>query len=316
MTRTDLLTKLARRLNKNTTLDSATQNRLLDHLNNRHREILSWPGMQILRQRRLTFASVANQSLYGLANVERVITIGETDNDRILMTRSFDEYRAVNPDPASTTGTPDYYVPLGYQQVALQPSNASEIFVKSSSAADTTQTCFVEGFITGGYPRTASVTLNGTTAVSLGATITTWIGIDKFYLSATPAGAVTLHEDSGVGTELARIGIGQTWQQYLGFHLDPTPSSAITYTVDALMNVTDFAQANDQPLLPQTFHDMLVYGGEMDEFVKTDDPRYQAAERNWVRRGGDLKLHVARLSTGMGMAEQRSSLGSWYPSGS
>jgi len=317
MTRADLLTKLARRLGKNaSSLDAATQNRLLDHLNARHREILSWPGMQRFRQRRLTIASVANQALYAIPNCANIITIGEATNDQILSPRGFHEYRRHNPDPASSTGTPEAYVPIGTQQVAAQPSDASSLFVDSTAAGDT-QTCYIEGYITGGYPRSVSVTLTGTTAVNVSAAVSTWIGIEKFYLSSAAVGVVTLHEDADGGTELARIGIGQTWQQYYAFYLDPTPSGAITYTVDAELLITDFAQSTDQPLIPHDFHDLLIFGALMDEYEKGDDSRYQQAERQWQQRASDLRLYVARLTDGpINGGTGRSQLGPYFPAGS
>ena len=72
MTRSDLLTDLAGRTNKNTTLDSVTQARFLRFLNQRLRRILTIPGAQKLREATLTFASVASQADYVLPHAARV----------------------------------------------------------------------------------------------------------------------------------------------------------------------------------------------------------------------------------------------------
>jgi hypothetical protein len=151
--------------------------------------------------------------------------------------------------------------------------------------------------------------------VSLSTTITTWERIDKFYLSAVPVGVITLHEDSGTGTELARIGINQTVQRYYTFYFDPTPSAAITYDLDLEYAITDLAQNTDEPWLPTDFHDLLFYGGLMDELVKTDDTRFAWAERRWNQRLGDLNLHLARQAMETTPSGRTSRLGAWVDGG-
>jgi len=297
MTRSDLLTKLARRTNKNTTLDTATQNRLLDFLNERQRRILSLPGMQKLRETTLTIASVASQADYVLPNASRVRRIFETTNDRVLYELSPQDYRLVDPDPQ--TGTPEAFVWRGRQAVAVQPSNASELFIDSTSGSDT-GTCYLEGVITGGYERSASVTMTGTTAVSLSSSITSWIRVDKLYLSAAAVGTVTLHEDASGGTELARIAIGSTTTDYWGFSLWPTPSGVITYTVDYDRAVTDLAQSNDEPVLPEDFHDLLLLGALQDEYQHMNDGRWQAAREEYETRMRQFRYWVAETATGSG----------------
>jgi len=318
MTRSDLLVKLSRRTNKNTTLDTATQNRLLDFLNERQRRILSLPGMQKLREASQTFASVASQADYALPNVARLHRIFETTNDRVLYELSPQDYRLIDPDPQ--TGTPEAFVWRGRQAVATQPSDASEIFVDSTSGSDT-NTAYVEGIITGGYPRSASVTMTGTTAVSLSTSITTWERIDKFYLSAAAVGTVTLHEDASGGTELARIPIGATSTDYWRLTLWPTPSAVITYTVDYDRQVTDLAQSTDLPVLDEDFHDVLLLGALMDEYQHMHDDRWQSARVEYEQRLGALKYRIAATATGgAGLLTRRirpgSQLGAWFPAGS
>ncbi len=316
MTRSELLTTLARRLNKNTTLDTATQSRLLDFLNDIHRELLSLPGTQRLRDLTTSFATVANQTEYALVNVARPLRIYEPTNQRVLQEISLDLWRNVAPDVTGTTGTPDSFVWLGYSPVATQPTAAAELFVKSTSAADTTQVCYVEGEITGGYPRTASVTITGVTAVTLGATITTWERITKCYLSAAGAGVITLHMTSGAGTELARIGIGRTAQPYTRIALHPTPSAAVTHYVDYQVETTDLAQSADVPRLPVDFHDLLVYGAMLKEYEHMDDPRIQAAAGNYQRRLRAFKYYLAETATGGTVGfEAPSRLGPWVGTG-
>ncbi len=316
MTRAQLLTALARRLNKNETLDTATKNRLIEFLNETHREILTSPGMQRLRDDTLTFASVADQATYGLPWVAKVNRIFETTNDRVLEPMSLAQYRDIDPDPASNTGTPDHWIWRGYQPVAQQPSDPSSLFVDSDSAADT-GTAYLEGEVSGGYPRTASVTMTGLTAVNLSTAISTWVRVTKFYLSTAAVGNVTLHEDASGGTELARIAPGQTQQRYTAVTLYPTPSAVVTYSADVTLGVTDLAQDTDEPRLPLDFHDLLVAGAMVREYEKTDDKRLAVSEQRYQKRLAQLAYWMHETAAGSSMMPRAatSRLGPWFPAG-
>lgn len=316
MTRAQLLAELARRLNKQTTLDTATQDRLLGFLNETHREILSLPGLQRLRDDTVTFASVANQARYALPWVPKINRIFETTNDRVLEPMTLAMYRDVDPDAINTTGTPSHWVWAGQSAVAQQPSDASSLFVKSFSVADTTQTVYIEGETSGGYPRTASVTLTGTTAVNVAAAISNWTRVTKWYLSAVTAGQVVLYEDSGTGTELGQIGIGQTSQRYQVVYLYPTPSSVLTYSADVVLGITDLAQNNDEPRLPHDFHDLLVAGAMVREYEKTEDSRLSVSMARYQDRKRDLLYWLHTTGLNDVRATPRSRLGPWYPAGS
>lgn len=318
MTRGELLASLYRRLNKSETPDAATKNRLVGFLNEAYREVLSLPGIQRLRDDTLTFASVANQARYALPWVPKINRVFETTNDRLLQPMTLSDYRAIDPDPSSTTGTADCWVWAGYTPVAVQPSDASSLYVKSTSASDT-NTCYLEGETSGGYPRAVSVLMTGTTAVNVSSSVSDWVRVTKVYLSAAAVGTVTLHEDSGSGTELARIGIGQTSQRYCALYLYPTPSSVVTYTADIVVGITDLAQDNEEPRLPADFHDLLVLGARVREYEKLDDARLTIASQQFESRKRDLMYWLAEtghsdLTTRMGVG--RSRIGPWYPAGS
>lgn len=317
MTRNDIEQAVYRRTNKNTSsVNSDVQTRVRHFINRRYRKLLGMPGAAFLLDDTATFASVADQYRYALAHIDEVKRMWETTNDLRLRPMSLDEYRRRAPDPTVVTGVPTHYAFVGYQPVAKQPADASEIFVKSSSASDTTQTCYVELDITGGYPRTLSVTLTGTTAVTLAAAVTTGERIRKFYLSATAVGSVTLHEDSGSGTELARIGIGQTSQRYWVFHLYPTPADALTYSCDVVLPVTDLAQNTDEPRMPEKFHDLLELGAAMDEYGKTDDSRYAVMADEYERQMSDWIYFLAKQAAARSEKHERhSTLGAMFPAG-
>ena len=285
---------LARRLNKTAgTLVTDTGTRFQERLNERHRELLRMPGMGSLRWGNIPVASVASQQGYAvpMQGVARIDRGYDTTNRIKLVRKDLAWFREVDPSPS--TGQPEYIIETGNVQVHTQPSDASEVFAKSTSASDTSQTIYIEGFITGGYRRTASVTLTGVTAVSLSTSITNWILIDKMYLSATAVGIVTLHEDSGSGTELSRIAIGDTWASFLSFLLYPTPSAVVTYRLDITRTIPTLSNATDEFWIHEDFHDVVIDGAEMDELVKSDDAsRYQLVRDRWLQGKKDLRAWV------------------------
>lgn len=292
MTYGTVLAELYRRLGYAATPAAAVTTRLAAFLNTSHRQILSTPGLDRLRDDTVTFASVVDRTQYGLPqSIQRIQAITDRTNDRHLHLRSLDWIRSVDPG-LDQTGTPEYYAPIGIQAVALQPSNASEIFVDSTAAGDT-GTAYLEGIRTGGYFRALNVTMTGVTAVSFAAAITDFVEITKFYISAAAVGTVTLLEDVEGGTELARIPIGQTFSRYQGLQLWPTPSAAVTYFVDYTRNIPDLSVTNDEPLLPEDFHWLLVEGSLIKEWTKKDDlMRREAAQADYNRGLSDLKYAV------------------------
>jgi hypothetical protein len=301
---------------------TAVVTRILRFINEGIRVILGEPALLRLADSDdpLPIASVANQARYVLPeSVAAIHGISERTNDQTLGVMSLDGYRRLEPDPTAVTGTPQRYVPIGKVAVAVQPSDASEIFVKSTAAGDTTQTAYIEGLITGGYRRTASVTLTGTTAVSLSSAITTFIEIEDFYLSAAAVGTVTLLEDSGAGTELARITIGAKRPRYFGFYLWPTPSAVVTYLVDYRRELLDLANATDEPPLPTDYHSLLVDYGVMREFeIKEDPQRVLMAKQRYDKKLNRLKYATQAVAgdipvMGRGRVSGHSRLGGFFP---
>lgn len=280
------------RLQLDSTPPSNTVTRIERHLNRWHRRLTSGPLFSALRRVELTQASVADQHAYGIS-LEEIRFITERTNDRRLHKRSEDWWRSHYPDPTANTGTPRYWVPLGNTRVAVQPSDASELFVVSTAAGDTTQTAYVEAIRSNGQKVTLSVTLTGTTAVSLDTATTDVVAVTDFYLSAVGAGTVTLHEDSGSGTTLATLSIGRTKARYFRYVLAPTPSSAITYYLAGTATQEDLSNATDEFFVPEDFDDILINAATYEEWLThgrlkdaqwiRDEVRQRILElRNWV----------------------------------
>ncbi len=297
--------------------------RIKKYVNDAVRSVVAEPGMARILDSDApqTFASVASQARYVLPeSVAEIRHVTDRDNDLALKVMDLATYRAIEPDPASTTGVPTHIVPFGRTAVAVQPSDASELFVDSTSASDT-NTAYLEGLITSGYMRKVSVSMTGTTAVSFSSAITSWIEVTDFYLSAAAVGTVTLHEDASGGTELARITIGALRPRYLGFYLWPTPAAAVTYYVDYRRTLEPLVQDADEPPGPVECHPYYSAYARMREYEKTGDDRFQAAAlecKKWLSKfkyavlENPDHLPAARWMPGWGV-RRASRLGGWFP---
>lgn len=256
--------------------------RLKRYANGWNRKILTTNGMHPLRRIVVSVASVQNQPLYGVA-LNKIAYMSETATQRRIWDKTIGWYRQNFPDPARFTGTPLNFVPMGHSRIHTRPSAACELFVKSTQAADTTQVVRCEVIRSNGYRASLSVTLTGTTAVTLSASITDVIDIVDVHLDAVATGVVTLHAVSGAGTELSRIQIGQTFQRFFMFALAPTPPSVITYTLDGIADVVDMTRDTDEPFPQPDFHDIIVMGSVHDEWLH----RGRAAEARTLMHGGN-----------------------------
>lgn len=322
MTLSTILAELYRRHGYASSPASDVTTRLTAFINTVHRQLLTLPGLEFLRDDTITFASVASQARYGLPqSVAKIKAITDRTNDRRITLATLDQLR--NADPGlDASGTSSSYIPIGWQAVSIQPSAATELFADSTAAGDT-NTAYVEGIRTGGYFKALSVTMTGTTGVTFSASFTDFIEITKFYLSAAAVGEVRLQTTaSGAGGEqLAVIPIGQTYARYYGIQLYPNPSSAITYYVDYQRHIEDMSNANDEPLLPEDFHDLLVLGAERLEWRKLDDARAEIATEEYNTRVRQLKFWVHSSLDYLPVAgkpalSRTSRLGSEYPAGS
>lgn len=298
------------------------------YVNETQKGILGTRGMSKLRRKVLPFASVANQATAALPQAaSNVYTIVDRVNNWTLAAMTMEDIRAKNPGLAYSESYPTGYAIMDYSApVTREPSDASELFVKSDSASDnSTKTAVVEGITSGGYYRSVEVALSGVTAVTLGSTIS-WIAITKFYLklsasnsTTTAAGNVTLMEDSGSGTELSRIPIGRSYARYTVIHFHYVPTGVNTYYADIDRHIEDMANVADEPYLPEEYHHLLRIGAAQREYARRKDWAGYGAMKSEMKDGMDrLKLYVRRMS---GIAQTRSprdfsQLGPWFPAGS
>ena len=315
MTLTNILAEAYRRLGFASSPASDVTTRLTGFANSEVKEVLSDPVLSKFRRRTIPFATVADLATAVLPQaVTRIYTITDRTNQRVLDDVDQAWIREQDPGRSFSSGTPEAYAIIGYSDpVARQPSDSSQLLVKSSAGGDTTQTAYIEVVDSDGYVRTASVTLTGATAVNLGPADS--LTVIDFYLSATAVGEVTLHEDTGSGTELAKIGIGKTRARYTALEMYPTTSSAVTLHADADLEISDLVNGADEPIIPDEFSEIIILGVQQREYLKREKPdiarEYEKAKAPWRAK---MHFHVHRKSSGSG-SKGHSQLGGFYEAG-
>lgn len=317
MTLSQILADAYRRLGFDASPAAAVTTRFTAFANETHREILTAPGLDALRDDTITVASVASTPRTALPQgLARIKLVQDRSNNLLLRETTLTDLRLRDPG-LTASGNPWAFALVGTTQVATQPSAATGVWAVSTSAADTVPTVNIQAFRTGGYPHTPSaVALTGTTRVAIGSQ-TDYVEILKFYLSAACVGDVTLYDAATNGNILAVIPKGQTFARYQTIHWYPTPAAALTYHIDYTRQIVDLANATDEPLLPPDFHDLIGLGIRVREYEKNKSDRLEVAQaeylvrlnalRQWVQTDGSLVVSMRRKPRRWSM------LGGQYP---
>lgn len=298
--------------------DTFTIRRLRSFANETHREILRIKHFRRFRRRLLTVASTSGSPFMALPTAAvRVFGFQDRTNDTWLTEKDLSYIRQMDPGLRATAANPWLFAPFDLASpVAVQPSDASEIFVKSTSASDT-NTAYIEGVRTGGYPTVLAVAMTGVTAKSFSAAQNDIVAINKFYLSQPAVGTVTLNEDSGAGTTLATIPIGRVFGRYSVVHLYPTPSASVMYYADAEVHVEDMVNITDEPLLPEEFHHLIATGIRMREYEKREKwDAYAQVQAEMVNGIAKMKTWINQRAGSLSETPARHSmLGPWFEPG-
>lgn len=316
----DIETGLYDRLGYGPNPESSVIRKIRALLNIAHRTVLTKRGCASLRRKTLTAACAANDPLMVLPQaVASISVITDRLHQLPLGKISLQEIRRRDPGLLFTSVIPESYTVINWASpVAIEPSVPSSLFAISDSTADGTGlSVIVEGIVTGGYRRRAVIAMNGTTAVNLDSTVTTWIAVSKFYLSGPAKGSITLRQTSGVGTELSRITPGRASAKYTQIHLSGTPGSVLTYYCDVELQISDMVDPYDEPLLPEDFQYILEAGVLKEwSYGREKLPMWKIKQKDWDDGVKDLLAHLSRES---GVANQRrrgySQLGPWFPDG-
>lgn len=289
MTLGEMRTDVYSRLSYKSSPDQEVVARMDRFINEAQRELVTMRGLARLRRATLTFSSVANVPFAVLPQAAvRIAGIQDRTSQRSLREISIQNLRFRDPGLTNLDSNPNFYVIINMSAaLARDPSAAAEIFIKSTDAGDV-GTVYAQGVITGGYPQTSSVAMTGATAVSLG--LTNWLTLQKLFLSTAALGTITIHQTSGIGTELARIVPGRLRPRYTKIQLYGTPTQALDYYCDVDLAIEDLAIATDSPYLPEDFHWLLPCGAMRKEWVKRKDPEnYNIETARWKIGVADLK---------------------------
>jgi hypothetical protein len=271
--------------------------------------VLREPGLSRLRDslNALTFDSEADRAIYGLPPaVVRVIAITDRTSDRVLQSVSLSDIRAADPG-MDQSSEPWCFAPLGYK-LLQEPPVSTGLWAESSSASDTC-TLMHAGIRAGGLlTGDISTTLTGVTRVQLGS-LTDYVDVTALSLSLPAVGVVSIYDASSSGNVLAQIGVGARSPQYYVVQLYPTPSSVITFYVDAMLRQPDMTEDQDVPTLPEDFHDLLSdYVQRYHWEAKGDQMRAAMTEARIGRALSRLKYFVSSHNTDeirMGRSEPR-----------
>lgn len=266
-----------------------------------------------------TFATVANQRIYRVPDIEynKVLSVVDETNGIVLRHRS--EYDMEDADPEfNDTGTSSYYTVRGYDEFQNQPSAASVISIVSSAAGDTTQRVRLHG-VAGGVARTQLLTLNGTTTVAGAVSFTSLTGVRK---DATTTGNVTVTSNAGAVT-VAVIGPDQLVRFYQPIVLQWTPNAVATIRVRYIRKPKEMVYDEDVPDVgSDVFHELVLIGATIRGFrdIHHFDAANNVQQTEWLpglatikRQQGNLRSRKSPvIGTATGLFEEYARLPARY----
>lgn len=296
--------------------------RVLDLINKWYRRTLSKPGMDQLRDTTLSLTTVAGQAQYGLPQaLSRIRDIFDVTNQRRIYGKTLDWLRQVDPGLTATSATVDYWIPLRGWGAVAQPlaTTGKPLYVVSDNAGDV-QTAHVETVRLGGIRAgDTSVTVTGVTRAQLGSK-TDHIEVTKFWLTSAAVGTVSLYDASSSGNLLAQITPGRTNARYFMIQFYPTVSAALSLSIDCQRSMEDLTLPNEEPLLPEDDHWILVDGPLSDELRQRDSAQADDYRKNAMTLISDLQHRLYgnpdEIAVQVGprrSAERTSRLGGYFP---
>lgn len=298
-------------------LASSITTRLTAFVNESHRELLTIPGCEKLRDDTTAITAYASIARTGLPpTISRIHGITDRANQVKLREVPLSVIREIDPGQSNTGSYPYRYAIVSNQAVYRQPGGstpaASGLWVASSAAGDTTQKAYVESVVTGGQPAqpiAAGTALNGVTRVAIGA-LTTHLEVTKFWVDAVGVGSISLYDAAAAGNELARIPIGLTYSRYEAVEWFPIQTTDTTEYVDYERTIFDLLNATDEPLLPPDFHRLMVIGARMKEYEYLDDAtRFLSSQVLYEQ--GKTQLRDFVMNSGDRIASLRPTRSAW-----
>lgn len=284
--------------------------------------------MEQLRDTTLTFTTVIGQKKYGLPQaLTKVRDLYDLVNQRRILPMRMEELRMVDPGLSASSATVQWWLPLnGWSATAVElTSTGVGLWAVSDAAGDTTQKVWAEttrlGGVRAGFAVAAGTTLTGTSRVRLG-TLGDHIEVVKLFLDVPTTGTISLYDAATVGNLLAVITPGRTAARYFMIQLYPSPSAALSISVDCQRSIEDLVQPTEEPLLPEDFHQVLMHGACYEEWLNRADSRAKDELMQTEQVFADLRHSLTspdELSVQRGPRGYRprmSRLGGFFPAGS
>ena len=189
--------------------------------------------------------------------VKEVLGMEDASNKKVLLGKSYNNFRKEYPGTTST-GDPDFYYKFGKRGVQKNPTSASTLTAVSTASADTGIIRII-GFDGSSNIVTETLTLTGLTAVTSTKSYTSVERVvkDRTTANLVMTGDVTIATSGG--TTLAHIPTWVTSPQYQWIGLHPTPDSSITYTIQAMMYKPDLRNDSDWPDIDEEYHDLILF---------------------------------------------------------
>lgn len=211
-------------------------------INRRYFQILRAINWQNI-QPDYTFATVSGTQRYVLPDdFGKEISCTDKTNDielsKTTLEKLYEDYADI-----SSSGTVERYCIIE-DCVQAQPSAASVLAIVSSSSADTTQTIFIRGIVSG-VETYESVTLTGTDSVNSANSYTRIKGISK---SAVTAGKVTITSNAAAVTN-AVIPKETLETRYKLAVLHYVPAGVYTIAMPHIINPMPLSQDYDYPVI-------------------------------------------------------------------
>ena len=213
-------------------------------------------------RREFSLTTTASTSQYGMPlYVKQVLNIDDAANNRRVYDISSTEYDTFHPG-TTETGVPKEAYPLGAYGVQAQPTANQTINLVSDSSADSGANLPVRitGFNAAGHWVTESVDMAGTVAVTSANTYSKIERITKAAAVGSSWSGIITVTMTTAGTVLAVIPSHWDAPTFLWYEFRPIPSSALTYTIRAIMRKPDLRKDEDWPEIDEEFHNLIVWG--------------------------------------------------------
>lgn len=293
--------------------------RIRSHINITQREILTKKGIGIkLRRGVVEFSSTAGSTYAVLPQAVSILHgVVDPTNNQPLGEISLGELLEEDPGIVYSGNSRRYALINLSAPLAVEINAACELFMDSDSALDLSG-CrgVVEGMTADGQLRRSGIGLSGTTAVSVNTSITNWLKVHKWYLTAPAVGHVTLTEGNG-GPELARISPGNTMAKYTKLQMFPKSAAAADFLAVIQYRIMDLTDPFAESIIHEDFHWLLESGALAKEYMKKEKQWLYREEFVRFRDGvAELRSYLNKqTSPTLGDKTGYSQLGVWFENG-